>query len=177
MGRGLLEWLYHYSIDGVGVLGYDPILGSFSPQLRVMIHMAAINFLWAAVIVVAGWAVSTMASGIIAAVAYTALMYFLNYKLPAVSQPGGPRPHKIQRHPDWKAGPIALPKEAYQFVYQQAATAHQTTEARLAGTGAYLSGEPTGRDIWTDSCWMSLTNVRASIPCLARAITVCDADL
>jgi len=154
MGRGLWEWLYHYFVDGVGVLGYDPILGALSPPLRLLVHVAFVNLLWAFILCMSilmnmssGGLVGT--AGVISVTLYSIVMYIVHYQLTPVSQPDGPRPHKIQRYPDWKTGAIPLPKVGFNFVYQQAKTSHATTERRFDGTAAYLSGEATGRDIWT----------------------------
>ena len=40
-GKGLFSWLYHFIVDGVGVVGFDPILGALSPPLRLLIHVSA----------------------------------------------------------------------------------------------------------------------------------------
>ena len=155
MGRGLLQWLFHYFVDGVGVLGYDPIQGAMAPPLRLLIHLSAICMVWSVTSLLiptsSGSSLSNSAS--VAVLLYSLIMYIIHYQLPAVSQPGGPRPHKIQRQPAWKKdAKYALPPSVLQrFAYQQATDSHATTEARFAGTAAYLSGEPTGRDIWTTS--------------------------
>lgn len=173
MGRGLFSWLYNYFAHGVGVLGYDPILGALSPPFRVLIHVAFMLFTWSTVVAVASFVVppttnedgadndgvSVGTCGMVATTFYLVLMYIVHYCMPAVSQPGGPRPHKIQRHPAWTPGPRYLPTRATKsndntsstFTYQQSAASHATTEARFAGTAAFLTGEQAGRDIWTET--------------------------
>lgn len=152
MGRGILALSYHYFVDGTGVLGFDPVLGALSPPLRVLLHVAFIHFLWSFLLLMNAmefFSASVGMSGIAAIASYSISMYFIHYRLPLVSEPGGPRPHKISREPSWKPGAIALPKEALNFVYQQAASSHHATARRFSGTAAYLSGEAVGRDIWT----------------------------
>lgn len=159
-GWGLFSYLRHYIADGVGVLGYDPILGALSPPLRVRIHIAAAVACWAALLSIwptryipdaCFWANMSLAfweSGFVAIMTYLYVFYAIN-QLPGVSDPGGPRAHKIQRKPQWEDKELPLPKAADKWRFAVGAAGHEITEQRQAGTSAALTGEPAGRDIWT----------------------------
>ena len=155
-GHGIFSWLYHYYADGVGVSGYDPILGALSPPLRVLTHLAAGLLVSAAVILLTDiiretrvcyesnilWATIFTAMGL-----YLALWWAWMHALPGVSVPGPPRPHKMQRQPAWKNRDIAVALEQWRCV--SAGPSHAVTQAVFAGTKATLTGEPAGRDLWT----------------------------
>lgn len=69
----------------------------------------------------------------------------VHHCLPGVSIPEGPRAHKIQRQPSW-------PNKTWEIRsnhrYASAQESHEITESENNIT---LTGEPTGRDIWTKS--------------------------
>ena len=86
------------------------------------------------------------------------------YKPKGVSNPGGPRPHKIMRTPKWTEGKShAMPKELLvnQHGKWRCAVAHDShrdTTAKFKAAGkhgdldkmrATLTGEPFGRQLWT----------------------------
>lgn len=162
MGRGLFSWLYDYFARGVGVLGYDPILGALSPPLRLLMHVAFTILLWSILVFLVSLVVPGSSTaddrnrpfvstcGWVALAVHVGAAYVCHYRLPGVSVPGGPRPHKIRRRATWTPGGHPLPKEAAAAAaYRQAAASHEATNARFAGTAAFLTGEPVGRDIWT----------------------------
>lgn len=178
-GRGLFSFLYHYLIDGVGVFGYDPIQGALSPPLRLLCHVSAIFVLWGFMILypipildfsdhhnhpqflpcptrmlaIPALNLPTIVwfRGMSALFVYMLSFYDLFYVFDGVSVPSGPRPHKIQRFPRWENKTwelTAIASKNWRCVTAQ--EAHAVTEARFAGTtNAALSGEPSGRDVWT----------------------------
>lgn len=89
-------------------------------------------------------------SGFVFVATYLYVLYVAHHKLPGVSDPGGPRPHKIQRAPKWDNVNHEMPPSARRkWRFSVAEESHEVTDARLAGTSAALTGEPSGRDIWT----------------------------
>ncbi len=167
-GRGLLSWFYHYCVDGVGVAGYDPILGAFSPPLRILFHISAFLMLWSAVISTYDSLQSefgilfeipgikseiTSSLFLLSLSIYLVFLLVTQYLLPAVSDPGGPRPHRIQRQPQWDNRPIPLPGSMKQWRCVIAEESHAITEATFGES--LLSGEPFGRDIWTQKPYNS----------------------
>jgi hypothetical protein len=182
-GRGLLTYLFHYLCDDdgvVGVMGYDPILGTMSPVLRLLCHCSAILMAWGTsssiVLLLCSMVSSTVSRhgglckggtdivpihgldlvgmcGLAVVALYLALWYVLHHVLPGVSDPGGPRPAKIQRVPAWPDKTWTTTMDttttiaAARFVTGLAG--HEVTEAEFAGTSGALTGEPAGRDIWT----------------------------
>ncbi|GAX17250.1 cycloartenol synthase [Fistulifera solaris] len=167
-GRGLLSWFYHYCVDGVGVAGYDPILGAFSPPLRVLFHISFVLMLWAVVISTYDslqrefgirWEFPGMKSEIslslflLSLSIYLFFLFLTQYFLPAVSDPGGPRPHRIQRQPQWENRPIPLPESMKQWRCVIAEESHAITEEAFGES--LLTGEPFGRDMWTQEPYKS----------------------
>lgn len=141
----------------MGVRGYDPILGSLSPPLRLCVHITGCGVLWSLVLSIwpemGGW----LPSGMVVLAVYTGYFYYKNHCQPGVSHPGGPRAHRIQRQPLWtkkdndKSG-TSLPWEAAaKWKFFTGRTSHAITEARWAGTSAALTGEPAGRDLWSST--------------------------
>jgi len=166
-GKGLLQWNLHYILSGKGVMGYDPIQGAFSPHLRLQIHLSCLLLTWSAVIFVLlspfpseilqsncstfrmPQAVWTM--GFITVAAYSAFFYYNTHCKPGVSDPGGPRSSPIQRTPTWPDKSWDLPENSSQWRFVTAQEAHDVSATDFAGTKARLTGEPAGRDIWTNS--------------------------
>ena len=118
-GRGIFEYMYYGSsiTRQIGVWGYDPIQGAFAPLLRLMCHCSFLLMLWGgsiylytATIPIAAAATTNLkintegnfVIGGIVLVVYLVHCYVLYYILPGVSVPPGPRPHKIQRLPQWE---------------------------------------------------------------------------
>jgi hypothetical protein len=95
---------------------------------------------------------SFVQSGIAVGLTYLFFMYLVHHRLRGVSDPGGPRLRKIQRKPTWKDADSSLGKALAdpRFRFATGRASHKATEARFAGTSAALTGEPTGRDIWSD---------------------------
>ena len=118
-GRGLLEYIYYGSLlSQIGVWGYDPIQGAFSPLLRFFCHCSIILMLWgcgcwthyilytttnvtAAEISNFHNNTGILLIGVVVLMVYLIYCYTLFHVLPGVSVPSGPRPHKIQRIPQW----------------------------------------------------------------------------
>jgi squalene/oxidosqualene cyclase-like protein len=161
MGRDLGSWLLHYVTQNVGVQGYDPVLGAFSPPLRLRVHLAAVAFLWAMLLYVwpvfgipdvcGPWrlTISVWQAALVTIATYRFGLYVIHTVMPGVSDPGGPRPHKIQRQPVWKDCLHHLPSETT-WTYLTAQDSHRRSAERFAGTGAALTGEPSGRDVWSE---------------------------
>ena len=159
IGRGLWGYLYNGGICAqTGTSGYDPVLGAFSPLTRLLLHWSLILLLWAAVLcVIPEGAPTSVDRGILVSVVGTAVAvlyglvcHFIHHILPGVSIPGGPRPHKIQRIPQWNKGIRPTPSaKGASLIYSQAVDSHKwTIEERFAGTGLAFTGEATGRDVW-----------------------------
>jgi len=131
-----------------------------SPPLRLQIHIASCCMLWGLLATI--WPTSLLTedvcmsiklttsvwqAGVAALSLYLSVFFVLFYCLPGVSIPAGPRPHKIQRQPVWESKVHHFPKNDWR--YKTGKESHEVSEARFAGTGAALTGEPSGRDIWT----------------------------
>jgi len=155
MGSGLWSFLYNQLNDGVGMWGYDSSLGAWSPLIRVSVHFSCMFGLWAVSLLFLGNAEQCVSSstitlcGFVVFMAYLSFFYIYFHKLPNVSHPGGPRAHKIQRKPQWDnvTTHVDLTPE-WQCVVAE--DSHQVTEARFEGTAGSLTGEPAGRQIWTN---------------------------
>jgi hypothetical protein len=168
-GNGLFSFLYHHYVDAVGVAGYDPIQGALSPPLRLRAHISAMLFLWT--ILLLGWPLLVVVALVAddtstscrywnlpdafwytaAAVVtvYSAHFYVVFNLLSGVSLPSGPRPYKMTRQPAWKNAWVPAPAVADKWRCAYAKDSHQVTMSVFQGTGASLTGEPAGRDIWT----------------------------
>ena len=141
-------------MNSVGVSGYDPILGALSPSLRILAHTSgALLFSSLAVVLFGSTSNEDKCEGPLAlsqtnllTLMATSLAYVIlwaaydQYGRP-VSWPGDPRPHKIQRQPQWKDRSIELPNHSFQCVAAQ--SSHD-----LPDSGP-LTGEPAGRDVWS----------------------------
>lgn len=169
-GSGLFTYLYHFYKRGVGVQGYDPIQGTLSPPLRLRVHAAFCCATWALVLMLlrglsdfppfrllpeGDWA-SIGLAGAVALFSYLLLCFRWHYLLPGVSHPGGPRPHKIQRQPQWENKATSLPSSVvskWRCVVAQ--DSHEVTENAFrndvneANSSYNLTGEHAGRQIWT----------------------------
>ena len=164
MGNGLVAYLWNYYKDGVGVWGYDPVLGAFAPPLRARIHLVMAMILWLALFIY--WPLSSFIqdqcisslnaplsffqSGVAAFSIYSVAYFVVQYLFPGVSHPGGPREHKIQRVPNWNDSTTSVPSFASKWRCVVAEESHQISEARFAGTSAALTGESSGRQMWTN---------------------------
>jgi hypothetical protein len=158
MGRGLWGYLFHsiLSPQPVSTYGYDVVLGAFAPPVRLAIFLAALGFcislvhsisrtLWGDVYLLQS-ALLVICGGL-----------FVSTKLSrkGVSDPGGPRSHKIQRKPKWKNTPTMLGEEDGSWRCAVALDSHNVTHARFSEANsrdkvaAKLTGEPFGRDVWT----------------------------
>jgi hypothetical protein len=153
-GTGLFSYTVHFWSDGVGVLGYDPILGSLSPPLRLLVHIAACLVLCAVRLLlitnkdvnncVTLWVGAATLAVVVGA--YAVLCLALSQFGKPVSWPGDPRPHKIQRQPAWPNQERPLPDTTtpvWRCVHDS--ESHVITEKLF---DMQLTGEATGRDIW-----------------------------
>ena len=179
-GTDLWSWLYHYLIDNVGVGGYDTSLGALAPSLRLRMHITSIIFLWAIgyaalrlslasaqittpaapaddCLCFLGLSLQAWRCGLAATWFYGLAMYLLQDVAPGVSVPGGPRPHKLQRTPQWKDHSTRLDeKTRNKWRCAVAQDAHDVTHQSFCSSSSssdspslLLTGEPFGRQIWT----------------------------
>jgi len=137
-GRDLWEWVLSFVMDGTGIWGYDSSLGAWSPPIRLAVHVSFCRILYAV-------------SGKYSVIAYALWCYYNHHLLPNVSHPGGPRAHKIQRVPQFQDKSVMLDeadKKNWRPVV--AKESHDITTRKFEGvTGATISGEPVGRQMWT----------------------------
>jgi hypothetical protein len=83
---------------------------------------------------------------------YLSWQYLVHHLLPAVSYPGPARDHKIQRIPQWKNCDTKLPSfalDSWRCVVAE--ESHDVSRQRFQGTSAQITGEPSGRQMWTNS--------------------------
>jgi hypothetical protein len=146
------------------VWGYDPIQGAFAPPLRFRFHVVAVLALWSLVLYfwpaalvpdqclpsMGGVSLSVLQSGIFSLTTYSFLQYVVHYLMPAVSHPGGAREHKIQRTPKWEDKSTTLESFAKNWRCVVAEESHICTEKKFEGTCAKITGEPSGRQMWTN---------------------------
>ena len=153
MGTGLFTYLYHHLMDGVGIWGYDSSLGAWSPPIRLGFHVSCVLSLWALYIRLSSGECVTMLTtavcGVTVAQLYLVFFYIYFHLMPNVSHPGGPRAHKIQRMPHWDDRTTSSPRIAQSCFCAVDQDSHRATEKRFEGTAGSLSGEPAGRQIWT----------------------------
>ncbi|KAG7348086.1 S-2,3-epoxysqualene cyclase [Nitzschia inconspicua] len=165
-GSNLWSWLYHYFKDNVGIQGYDAIQGALSPPLRLACHVSTCMMLWGSFLCAIGAQNSNacqmptiVQSSIFPVTLYSAIMFVIHHVMRAVSMPGGPRPHKIQRQPQWKQGQLYTldPLILNGWKCLVAEESHQATESKFAqelvnsSSGEQtpkLTGEPAGRQTW-----------------------------
>ena len=158
IGNGLWSWLRHFltnTHNSRGCLGYDPILGAWSPLARLFFHISAVLLLWSLLFFVGGFftddccPVPGVLLGIYSVAGYGYLCHWMHRVLPNVSFPGGPREHKIQRIPAWpdQTSQIA---ETKNWRCAVAHDAHAVTDTKFEGTpNKGLTGERFGRQMWT----------------------------
>lgn len=157
MGTGLWSYLYNQVNEGVGMWGYDSSLGAWSPLIRVSLHFCAIFGLWATSLVflggkecVSSWQMTMC--GMFVSIGYLTFFYVYMHCMPNVSHPGGPRAHKIQRKPLWSDVTTPTPNAIVSnWRCAVAQDSHQVTETLFQGTAGSLTGEPAGRQIWTNN--------------------------
>jgi hypothetical protein len=164
MGRNLKGWLRYSIVDGVGAMGYDPILGCWAPQIRALVHLCAV----AALCALAGTMILGPkagagedddgscflripytfwgASGVTATI-YALSIHYIHHVMLGVSHPGGPRAHKIQRQPKWDEHSTTVHSGTWRCAV--AKDSHEDTKKQFRGTPGKLSGEPFGRQMWT----------------------------
>lgn len=142
--------------------GYDPVQGALAAPLRFLAHVACCFFFWALLLhlwpmmglpdmcLTTTFTLSFWQSGFSAISTYLYVFYLCHSLFPGVSQPGGPRPHRIARKPQWPDKLHKLPDDT-SLQHVVAHDAHAATLTTFAGTSAALTGEPAGRDIWTKS--------------------------
>lgn len=148
----------------MGVWGYDPILGAFAPPLRARFHVVAALTFWYGLLRAwpealipdqcdpsTGIKLSFFQSGAVALSMYAFAYFVVHYLFPGVSHPGGPRPHKIQRVPKWEDSVSFPPSVAEKWRCVVAQESHEISDTKFADTSAVITGEPSGRQIWTNS--------------------------
>eukprot|EP00934_Nitzschia_sp_Nitz4_P009040 Nitzschia sp. Nitz4//scaffold140_size61219//7444//10392//NITZ4_006431-RA/size61219-processed-gene-0.1-mRNA-1//1//CDS//3329536200//9030//frame0 len=142
-GSGLGEWLMNCS--KAGVYGYDSILGSMSPPLRLQCHLSMVVILWGSALSIMGG--SVLFVGTLAAGVYALIMFVVHYCLDGVSVPEGPRPSKIRRMPHWEDRTTVLDMADTPWTFVGAQDSHDYTHQKFAPNK--LTGEPSGRQTWT----------------------------
>ena len=175
------------SSSSIGVYGYDPIQGALSPMLRLLCHVSVLLLLWGVSLYAYSHylqyyiIMSSVASrhtattthvvvmiGAMVGSLYGVICYIVHFVLPGVSVPSGPRPHKIQRIPQWtdrywnihshhhkkdhdndnttddtkKSKPLS----SYRHRYVHGMESHDLTQEQHHQV---MTGEPAGRDMWT----------------------------
>ncbi|CAB9530108.1 Cycloartenol Synthase [Seminavis robusta] len=163
LGNGLWSYLLDYYQSSVGVWGYDPVQGAFAAPLRLRFHMVGWLILWASLLTVTPFdsrkclsskfriPLSVLQSGVVSLFLYSFFQYIVNHFLPPVSHPGGACEHKIRRIPQWTDTTTELPAFATQnWRCAVAEESHDISEKRFEGTTAALTGEPLGRQMWTN---------------------------
>lgn len=99
----------------------------------------------------AGVTLSVFQSGAVAFVAYSIFQFVIHYLLPAVSHPGGARDHKIQRIPKWEDKSTTLASFAEKWRCTVADESHDVTASKFKGTSGKITGEASGRQMWTNA--------------------------
>lgn len=179
-GTGLWSWLFHHLRDDVGVTGYDSILGSLSPQLRLSFHVglaiswwAALLTLWPTIMTLLletyvsttgggrvamkhvclnGIDLNVWQSGLTALVMYGVAAWRIA-NMTGVSVPGGPRPKKIQRQPKWENVAHNLSDDTVKGELWKCLVADESHKDTLAKfQSKSLTGEAAGRQIWSSAC-------------------------
>jgi hypothetical protein len=158
-GRGVWEWWWNstFSSKNTGVGGYDPILGSFAPILRIAFHGSIILMLGSigcfvivttttilgihqeSKVILLEIFVTATTMTTTTTLVYLSACYYVHHRWPGVSVPGGPRPHKIQRQPQWNTNDIPLLLQSSQSLMCQAGINDDTP---------LCTGEAAGRDVW-----------------------------
>ena len=160
-GRGLWSYLGHYFLQNIGIHGYDPIQGALSPPLRLLCHIGACMILWSVSLFlfptttettttsICGNIHSIFHTSLFSIVIYSTIMFILHHVLPAVSMPGGPRPHKIQRQPQWKNQHHPILDSMKSWNCLVADDSHDATHEKFQDSSTtVLTGEPAGRQTW-----------------------------
>lgn len=186
-GSGLLSYLFDtLFINGFRVIGYDAILGSFSPILRSQFHLSLLCMIISYVIGNVEMIfpkIGTIKSNSsddegdlkmitviigVCTVIYLLVFYIIHHVLDGISNPGGPRNHKIQGKPKWEDRIINPPSCLLNHNHENAkwkcfvaVQSHKITESefdRISGTNkngkkrkGCLIGEPCGRQIWSNA--------------------------
>ena len=166
LGKGL--WTYLYSqlfTSSAGIWGFDSSLGSFCPFWRLSFHISAMMMMYAFVLV----ASSEGQQGVLAfltVAAYAGAFFVMGKMSKGVSDPGGPRAHKIRRMPQWNDENTSIDDQLMssngdtKWRCAVAKDSHRATLSRFGlgakddedgmKTGAIgMSGEPIGRQMWT----------------------------
>jgi hypothetical protein len=200
-GRGLFEYIYYGTVmNNIGVWGYDPIQGAFSPLLRFLCHCSLILVLWGGSLYIHTTTITTTTTttlksnfyhddsvlivGVMVIIAYLMYCYIVFYIRPGVSVPPGPRPHKIQRIPQWydqywyhNTNPIQNRNQnstndhtkpvLHRYVNGQ--ESHYISE-QIHNDGLEknhptyrLTGEPAGRDMWTTETTTTTPNTNPTV--------------
>lgn len=127
-------------------------MGAFAPFLRILLHTGFV-FILASLVQILSVRINHSEKSALSLLLLSLCIYLLSllaaqYLLPAVSDPGGPRSHRIQRQPQWDDRSIAPPACITKWRCAIAEESHAITQTAFGGE-AVLTGEASGRDIWT----------------------------
>ncbi len=164
LGKGLWTYLYSQLFSSTaGTWGYDSSLGCFSPIWRVSFHISAILLVYSLVPFFPEDKCNCMSLFMVSS-AYSAFFFVIGKVCEGVSDPGGPREHKIRRMPRWDDVNSYFTSEICDSDTKwRCAVASDSHRATLGTFGLKaedgengikvgpmgMSGEPFGRQIWT----------------------------
>ena len=163
IGKDLLSYLYgQLFTPTAGTWGYDSSLGCFSPIWRLSFHLSTILIIYSVL--------PTPSKSLFLTTALYAGTWFVVGKVgKGVSDPGGPREHKIPRMPEWddsnssiedqltsttSSGRVAkwrcaVASDSHSSTLQQFGLTSEDGENGIKARQLGMSGEPFGRQIWT----------------------------
>ena len=167
LGRGLWGYLYGQLFTShAGIWGYDTSLGSFCPIWRLSFHISAIMLIFSGVLLICSGSESPVELALLTSVCYGGAFFIFGKMSRGVSDPGGPREHKIRRMPQWNDenttvdNQLISPGSDEKWRCAVASDSHRATLSKF-GLGAQdgengiktgsvgMSGEPFGRQMWT----------------------------
>jgi len=166
IGKGLYTYLYSQLFSSyTGCWGYDSSLGSFAPFWRLMFHICTIMVFYAVVLYMnmssSNSNVQNLKVGLRVTLVYTLAFFFYGKFSKGVSDPGGPREHKIPRMPKWNNVQVSIPKNCQKWRCAVAQDSHRVTLKRfnldpkshgedgINSGDIGMHGEPFGRQMWT----------------------------
>jgi len=166
IGKGLYTYLYSQLFSSyTGCWGYDSSLGSFAPFWRLMFHICTIMVFYAVVLYMnmssSNSNVQNLKVGLRVTLVYTLAFFFYGKFSKGVSDPGGPREHKIPRMPKWNNVQVSIPKNSQKWRCAVAQDSHRVTLKRfnldpkshgedgINSGDIGMHGEPFGRQMWT----------------------------
>jgi hypothetical protein len=165
LGKGLWTYLFSQLFSSTaGIWGYDSSLGSFCPIWRISFHISAILFIYSGVLML--YSEHQMKIGLLTVGIYAGIFFVIDKLTLGVSHPGGPREHKIRRMPQWNdeqsnidhmlmadAGDAkwrcAVAQDSHRATLSAFGLTKQDGEDGIKAGALGMSGEPSGRQIWT----------------------------